>query len=71
MWHPLYFMFEIYETDAPAIFEEAKKYECSYIVAKEGKLSEAINNKSGYTLLETLHGYDVYYNEVIFNAIYQ
>lgn len=71
MWHPLYFMLEVYETDAKAIFSEAKNYECSYIVAEEGKLSEAFAGESGYVLVESMHGYDIFYNETIFNMIYQ
>lgn len=70
MWHPLYFMFEIYETDAEAIFKEAANYECSYIVAKEGKLSVDAVKESGYELVDTLHGYDVFYNDKIFQMIY-
>ena len=71
MWHPLYFKFEIYETDAAEIFAGAKNYECSYIVAEAGKLSVDAIGETGYTLIETMHGYDVFYNEAVFSVIYQ
>lgn len=71
MWHPLYFMFEIYETDVEAIAKEAVNYECSYVVEEAGTLESKVMIESGYELLETLHGYDVFYNDAIFQAIYQ
>ena len=70
IFHTLYFMFEIHETDAEAIAKEAANNECSYIVAKEGKLALDEVKESGYELLDTLHGYDVFYNDKIFQMIY-
>lgn len=71
IFHTLYFTFEIHETDTEAIAREAAEYECSYIVAKTGKLNLDEAKEGGYALVDTLHGYDVFYNETIFNAIYQ
>lgn len=71
MWHPLYFMFEIYETDSLAIGKEAANYECSYVVAVEGKLLAEDLLESGYEKLNSLHGYDIFYNDDIFQAIYR
>ncbi len=70
IYHELYFAFEIHETNSATIAKGAAKYECSYVVAKAGKLSEEIVKESGYELLETLHGYDVFYNDNIFRLIY-
>ena len=70
-WHPLYIYLEVEETDASVVFTEAKNYECSYIVVEEGKLPVSKIGESGYALIETMHGYDVFYNDDVFQAIYR
>lgn len=69
--HPLYDIFEAEIIDGRALGQEAAAYVCSFLVVEEGKVSQADLLESGYELRNVLHGYEVYYNSEIFEAIYK
>ena len=69
--HPLYNLMEETVLDCDAFGEIASMYGCSYVVLRDEqeKIGDLITY--GYTLIEVIDGYQLYYNDEIFQAIYK
>ncbi len=69
--HPLYDMMEAEVVDCDALGEAASLYACSYVVLGENRDVVGDLTAGGYVLKDTIHGYEIYYNDEIFQSIYK
>ena len=68
--HPLYDIMEADEIDCDALGKMAAIYSCSYIVCKEEKEKIGALESHGYVLEDVIRGYQIYYNDAVFQSIY-
>lgn len=70
-YHPLYNIMEEETIDSDMLAETASQYGCVYIVLKQDKIKTKEVDSFGYEWVNTICGYDVYYNDAIFASIYK
>lgn len=69
--HPLYNMMEEGVLDCEELAEAAALYECSYVVFSTAREKKGEMTTGGYVLKDTVGGYQIYYNDEIFQSIYK
>lgn len=71
LYHPLYNIMEQEMIDSDLLVEMASQYGCVYIVLKQDKERTKEVDGFGYEQVNTICGYEVYYNGEIFESIYE
>jgi hypothetical protein len=68
--HPLYDLMDEVVMDLDTLGKTAAMYSCCYIVCKEDKEKKGDLSEYGYILKAVIEGYQIYYNDDVFQSIY-